>query len=229
MSRQLPLQEFHFVPRAGRGNRWEIGTGQVLFMVGTEVPFLTVPKARLEYPVGHPNLWVWVAVTWGYDGPQTWLPLSAEIGAGTSLPADAHATQYFPVARLLGQAVFPLTNYGPLVVSPPDDYGATVQVGYQPSPSGATKFALFLAGRHAQTDATPATGTSQIDGFRPDGTTAATLYFGHGQLYAVETTPSGGSTTGYPRQAGRYKEALLGPSGPVTLWFLNGLCVQADL
>ena len=228
MSADRPLQEYHFVPSKGRGNRWRISSGYVVFAVGNQVPFLEVPATLLDYPVGHPGLWVWVAISWDYASGG-WMPLSAVLGAGTSLPADSHAIQYLPVARIAGQVAMPMTNYGPVIVSPGDDYGATVQVGYEPSPSGATKFALFLGGRHASTNGVPVAGTSQIDGFRPDGTTAVTLYFGHGQLYAVETTPSGGSTTGYPRQAGRYKEAVLGPSGPVVLWFVSGQCVQADV
>lgn len=228
MSDFRPLQEFHFVPSPGRGNRWRISSGYVVFAVGNQVPFLEVPATLLDYPVGHPNLWVWVAVTWDYSSGG-WLPLSASLGAGTALPEDNHETQYLPVARIAGTRALPMTNYGPVIVSPGDDYGATIQVGYEPSPSGSTKFAWFLGGRHSSTDGVPVTGESQIDGFRPDGTTACTLYFGHGRLFAVEQTPSGGSTTGYPRQAGRYQEQILGPSGPVTLWFISGICVQADV
>lgn len=216
------------MPRVGRGNRWEIGAGQVLFLVGTEVPFLTVPTTRLDYPAGHPNLWVWVAVTWDYSGSSPWVPLTAEIGAGTSLPADYHETQYLPVARLLGHAVFPLTAYGPLVVSPPDSYALSTAVRFLPSPSGASKTATFSAGLHVATDGTQATAQSSITTFRPDGTTAVVLSFAHGELHNVEETPSGGSPTGYARAGGRYQEQILSPGGAVTLWFVNGRLVQRD-
>ena len=218
----------HFVVRPGSGGRWEILPGDVVPTGGTTVDFLRAAECRSSYPAGTKNLWVWVAVSWDYSGADSWLPTAAETGVGEALPQAAAGTTILPLARIFGRSVYHFTRNGPLLVPPPQEYGATAQVGYEPSPTGATKFALFIAGRLAQIDATPATGTSQIDGFRPDGTTAVSLYFGHGQLYAVETTPSGGSTTGYPRQAGRYKESLLGPSGPVTLWFLNGICVQAD-
>lgn len=222
-----PIEQ-HFVVRPGNGGRWEVLPGDVVPTGGSTVDFLRAAECKSAHMVGSKNLWVWVAVSWDYSGVDSWLPTAAETGVGESLPQGAADTTILPLARIFGRSVYHFTGGNPLPIAPPQEYGATVQIGYLPSPTGATKFALFLAGRHAQTDATPATGTSQIDAFRPDGTTAVSLYFGHGQLYAVEATPSGGSPTGYPRQAGRYKEVILGPSGPVTLWFLNGICVQAD-